>query len=196
MLLSLVFGTSCDRRDKSATNNGRAVDPSAAAPHAAAIDSFRRPDVLLAAIGIQTGQTVAEIGAGGGYLTQKLAAAVGPTGKVVATDIDEAALASLRSRLAALPQVEARRVQPAESGLEVGRYDVIVLADVVHLLPQPERYLPALFLSLRPGGHLFVSGREDRRPLLDDAAVGAGLRVRPLLVSLPAQFVVELLPPK
>ena len=152
--------------------------------------SASRPAPL--ALGIARGQTVAEIGAGGGYLTRHLAQAVGPSGKVVATDIDKAALAALRSRMQAAFQVETRLVPRDASGLELSRYDVIVLADVVHLLPQPDRYLPALFPSLRPGGHLYVVGREDRMPGLAQAAMRAGLQIRPVQADLPAQFVIEL----
>jgi len=158
----------------------------------AARDAFRRPRELVAALAIREGQTVVEIGAGGGFLTLHLARAVGPHGRVVATDIDEAALHSLRERARELPQITTRLVRPDETGLEVGRYDLIVLADVVHLLPRPGEYLPRLFAALSTGGRIVVVGRLDRRAALARAAEATQLSVVELPIDLPAQFVVEL----
>ena len=168
---------------------------SSAAPGAggsSAQDEYRRPAVLVAALGLSQGQKVAEVGAGGGYLTLHLARAVGPQGRVVATDVDAGALAALRKRAHELPQVETRLVLPAQSGLEVGRYDLILLAEVVHLLPQPEKYLGALFASLAPHGRIVVSGRLDRRERLEQAVAAAHLQLVDVQVDLPGQFVTEL----
>ena len=158
----------------------------------AAQDAFRRPRELVTSLAIREGQTVAEIGAGGGYLTLHLARAVGPQGRVVATDIEETALHSLRERARELPQITTRLVRPDETGLEVGRYDLIVLADVVHLLPTPSEYLPRLFEALTTGGRIVVVGRLDRRAALAQAAETARLSVVELPIELPAQFVIEL----
>ncbi len=182
----------CEKRKPSAVPSQPSAGPRDVLGQAA-IDSFRRPDLLLAALGISAGQVIAEIGAGGGYLTQHLARAVGPSGKVVATDIDPSAIAALQARLKTFPQVTARLCKKEESGLEQAVYDAIVLCDVFHLLPQPERYLPALFPALRPGGHVYVCGRLDRRSALDQAAAKAGLRIREIPADLPAQFVAEVI---
>ncbi len=183
----------CEKTRPRNASSDRPATAQGADPSPSAVDSFRRPAVLLSALRISEGQAVAEVGAGGGYLTQHLAKAVGPSGKVVATDIDPSAIAALRARLRSLPQVTARLCEKEESGLEQASYDAIVLCDVVHLLPQPDRYLSALFPSLRPGGHLYVCGRLDRRPVVDQAAAKAGLAIREIPADLPAQFVVEVL---
>ena len=154
-------------------------------------DAFRQPHKLIAALSLQPGQRVAEIGAGGGYLTPYLAQAVGPKGQVMATDVDEAALGALRRRTDKLPQVTTQKVRASESGLVPAHYDLILLADVFHLVPQPDRYLSALFVSLRAGGRIVVSGRIDRRAILEQAATQAGLTLSELSVELPAQFVTE-----
>jgi tRNA A58 N-methylase Trm61 len=156
-----------------------------------AMDAFRQPQKLMVALSLRPGQRVAEVGAGGGYLTPYLAAAVGPSGHVVATDIDEESLRALRRRTDKLVQVTTRYVQPSQSGLEPAYFDLILLADVVHLLPQPAAYLRALCASLRPGGRIVVSGRIDRRAVLVQAATQAGLLLSDLSVELPAQFVTE-----
>lgn len=155
------------------------------------MDAFRQPQKLMVALSLRPGQRVAEVGAGGGYLTPYLAAAVGPSGHVVATDIDEESLRALRRRTDKLVQVTTRYVQPSQSGLEPAYFDLILLADVVHLLPQPAAYLRALCASLRPGGRIVVSGRIDRRAVLVQAATQSGLLLSDLSVELPAQFVTE-----
>lgn len=155
------------------------------------MDAFRQPQKLMVALSLRPGQRVAEVGAGGGYLTPYLAAAVGPSGHVVATDIDEESLRALRRRTDKLVQVTTLNVQPSQSGLERAYFDLILLADVVHLLPQPAAYLRALCASLRPGGRIVVSGRLDRRAVLVQAATQAGLLLSDLSVELPAQFVTE-----
>src|SRR6267143_1992511 len=57
------------------------------------------PDRAIAILSIPRGATVADVGAGSGYITIKLAARVGPTGKVYATDIQPEMLGLLRQRL-------------------------------------------------------------------------------------------------
>jgi tRNA A58 N-methylase Trm61 len=56
----------------------------------ARFDRDRRPDRVVAALGIGRGDAVADLGAGGGLMTVHLARAVGPTGRVVATDMGAA----------------------------------------------------------------------------------------------------------
>src|SRR5580700_9789153 len=58
------------------------------------------PDAALDAIGIAKGATVADIGAGVGYFTWRLAARVGPQGKVYAVDIQQGMLDRLRRNMA------------------------------------------------------------------------------------------------
>ncbi|MFO0580354.1 MAG: class I SAM-dependent methyltransferase [Polyangia bacterium] len=164
-----------------------------------AFESFRRPAVLVAALGLPAGAIVAEIGAGSGLVTLPLARAVGPTGRVVATDLDEAALAALRERADAdgLRNITTRRVDPAERdrpGLEAATYDLVLLAHVDHLLADRGAYLRSLRPVLRRGGRIAVSNRQDRQPGLREAAAGAGLSVREVAVDLPGQFLWELRP--
>ena len=51
-------------------------------------DQWQQPEKVIAALQIRPGDQIADLGAGGGYFTFKLANAVGPTGKVYAVDID------------------------------------------------------------------------------------------------------------
>lgn len=172
---------------------------SAAAPGArAAIDAFRRPDELVAALALRPGEVVGEVGAGGGYLTPRLGRAVGPTGRILATDTDAQALAALRTRVAAagLQNVTTTTVAADAPGLPAGCCDLVLLAQVDHLLPERTAYLRALAGTLRPGGRIAVSNREMWREPLIAAARAAGYSVEEGKVELPAQYLVILRRPK
>src|SRR5690348_12879304 len=110
----------------------------------AAFDRDRRPDLIVAALGLGPGKRVADIGAGSGLLTVHLARAVLPDGKVVATDIDKTILNLLGARLhaAGVDQVVERRVvKEDEPGLEAGQYDAILLSEVDHYFADPVAWL-------------------------------------------------------
>lgn len=176
----------CQRQDASPT--GAAASNKAAAPAAKAYDAYRRPEQLIAALHIKPGEQLAEVGAGGGYLTRRLAQAVGVSGRVVATDIDAQALQALRQRTQELPQVQARQVTSDAPGLEPGRYDLILLAQVDHLLPDRLAYLRLLLHALTPTGRLaFSNSVRYREPLLA-ALAQAGLRPEEPDAQLPQQF--------
>src|SRR4051812_47057700 len=105
---ALVLGLAamgCDATPRHGEPGGAVVaqEPRASAPSRpvasramsqAAYDGWRQPDAVIAALGLSPGQVVADVGAGKGYLSGRLARAVGPTGRVVATDIDPDALAA------------------------------------------------------------------------------------------------------
>lgn len=61
-------------------------------------DSWQHPERVIAALGIEPGQRVADLGSGGGYFTFRLAEAVGPRGQVYASDVDSAMNADLENR--------------------------------------------------------------------------------------------------
>ena len=159
-------------------------------------DRWRQPDRLIGALGLRPGDRVADVGAGRGYLTGRLAAAVGPTGRVVATEIDPDRVADL-SRLPAVPggaPVEVRLVRPDETGLEAGGYELVLLAQVDHLLPDRVASLRQLAGALSSRGRLAVSNRVQHRARLLAAARAAGLAVVSQLDELPGQFLVLLSP--
>lgn len=175
----------CERRDS------RGVLPPG---QAAAQDQYRRPDHLIAALALRAGDVVAEIGAGGGYLTLRLLQAVSPGGKVVATDIDGVALSALARRTHGAKGIETRLVTVREPGLEPDHYDLVLLAEVDHLLVDRIEYLGRLRSALRKGGRIAVSNREPYLGALRAAALAAGFHVDTVPVELPAQFLVILRP--
>lgn len=158
-------------------------------------DQWRQPDAVIAALELRPGDRVADLGAGRGYLTARLARAVGPTGRVVATDIDGVALDEVNRirHTGDMAPIETRVVRPDQPGLEEGTYDLVLLAQVDHLLPDRVAYLGALRAVLAAGGHLAVENRLQHRQGLLAAAGRAGYRVveRP---APPGQFLVFLEP--
>lgn len=125
---------------------------------------------------------MADIGSGSGLLTVHLARAVAPGGKVVATDIENAVLDLLRSRIerAGLQGlVEPRLVEPDAPGLEPQSYDVILLAEVDHYLSDPTAWLTSVQAALRPQGAIAITNRIHHRA----RALEAAKRAKLLLVS-------------
>ena len=157
-----------------------------------ALDRYRQPDRVIAALEIKRGQRVADVGAGAGYFTFRLADAVGPDGRVVATDIDDAALAALRAHPA--KNVVVRKVAPDDPGLEAGAYDLIFLSEVDQYLPDRATYLGKLRAALVPDGRVAVTNRRGFRPMLVAAAEQAGYAIVGEITDLPNHFLVLLRP--
>jgi ubiquinone/menaquinone biosynthesis C-methylase UbiE len=179
----LMLGLSCQKQP--------AVDGSRPQPPTAQ-DAYRQPERLVAALALSPGSSVADIGAGGGYLTLPLARAVGTGGRVVATDTDAEALAALRERARELPQVTTRLVSADAPGLEPATFDLILLSQVDHLLPDRASYLRALGPGLRSGGRIALCNSQRHFAAAQAAAVAAGFRVERVKVDLPAQFLLLL----
>src|ERR1700682_2152984 len=97
------------------------------------------PDAALDAIGIRRGATVADVGAGVGYFTWRLAERVGPSGKVYANDVQPAMLEKLRKNMEARPLVNVETVLGTEDDpkLPAGAVDLVLLVDVYHEFSQP-----------------------------------------------------------
>lgn len=160
----------------------------------AAFDRYRRPDLIIAALGLRGGERVADIGAGRGYLSFRLAEAVGANGSVVATDVDAEALVALRSRAVckggAASHIGVRKVPVDEPSLPKDHYELILMSEVDHLLTDRTAYLRRLRPYLAGGGRLVVCNRRSSREALLRAALDAGfvqLREDP---SLPAHFLL------
>src|SRR5262245_24355030 len=115
---------------------------------------WQKPDELVAALRILPGQAVADIGAGTGYFTFRLARAVGPKGKVYAVDVDERMIHLLKKRReeAGTPQVGVVKTPPEEPGLPPRSVDLVFLCDTYHHLGDRAAWLRKLKAALRPGG--------------------------------------------
>jgi ubiquinone/menaquinone biosynthesis C-methylase UbiE len=116
------------------------------------------PDVALDALKLAAGATVADVGAGSGYMTVKMAKRVGPTGKVYANDIQPQMLSMLRQRLdrEKLANVELVLGTYDDPKLPANALDLILMVDVYHEFSQPQQMLRRMRESLKPGGRLVL----------------------------------------
>src|ERR1041385_3796924 len=116
------------------------------------------PDKALAALEITHGSVVADIGAGVGYFTWRLAEAVGPTGKVYASDIQPEMIQMLRKNMKdrGLTNVEPVLGKVDDPLLPAHAIDLALLVDVYHEFSQPQKMLDRIRQSLKPGGRLVL----------------------------------------
>jgi ubiquinone/menaquinone biosynthesis C-methylase UbiE len=147
----------------------------------------------MTALAIQPGQHVADLGAGRGYFVPRLAAAVGPGGRIVATDIDDVALQTLRIRFADMPNVVIREAQPDDPGLEHAQYDLVLLSEVDHFFADRVDYLKRVRLALKPNGVVAVTHMLGMRDPLVHAATAAGYGIIRELQT-PQHYLVLLQP--
>ena len=121
-----------------------------------------QPTKLLEALKIQPGEVVADIGAGSGYFTFRLARQVGPKGKVLAVDIQPEMLALIRQRMKERRLTNIDLVQGTETDpkLPASAVDLILMVDVYHEFSHPWEMTTAMVRALKPGGRLvFVEYR-------------------------------------
>jgi SAM-dependent methyltransferase len=130
-----------------------------------------QPKKLLKLLDLKPGQVVADIGAGSGYHTFRMAEKVGPTGKVLAVDIQKEMLAIIRQRMKKEKRDNIELILGTETDpkLPEGGVDLILLVDVYHEFVFPYEMTEAMIKSLKPGGRIaFVEfRREDEKvPIL------------------------------
>jgi len=116
------------------------------------------PSKAVAALDIRPGQIVADVGAGSGYYTVRLAERVGAAGKVYATDIQPQMLTLVQQRVARerLTQVEVVQATETDARLPQNQFDLILMVDVYHELARPQEVLRQLRTALKPDGRLVL----------------------------------------
>lgn len=112
------------------------------------------------ALRLVPGMRVADIGAGTGYYTMRLAARLGPASLVYAQETDPAELALLGARADRQRLLNVIPVQgyPSDPALPTGSVDVALLSHSYHQVPEPYRFLHRLAGALAPGGRVGVIG--------------------------------------
>ncbi|WP_324827572.1 class I SAM-dependent methyltransferase [Qipengyuania zhejiangensis] len=107
---------------------------------------------------LEPGMTVADIGAGNGYYTVRLAERVGETGRVLAQDIDRGGLARLARRVERqqLENISIRQGEPADPKLPPNSFDRIFMIHMYHEIEKPYEFLWRMWPSLREGGQVVV----------------------------------------
>jgi ubiquinone/menaquinone biosynthesis C-methylase UbiE len=121
-------------------------------------EAEENPDLALKLLAIPKGATVADVGAGAGYLTWRLAAIVGPAGKVYANDVQPEMLELLRGNMRDRKIANVETVLGAydDPKLPADSIDLALLVDVYHEFSQPQKMLRHLRESLKPEGRLVL----------------------------------------
>ena len=116
------------------------------------------PDQALDAIALKKGDVVADIGAGVGYFSWRMAERVSPTGKVYANDIQPRMLEMLKKNVAArgLNNVILVLGTDDDPRLPAGAIDMALLVDVYHEFSHPRQMLARIRESLKPSGRMIL----------------------------------------
>lgn len=172
-------------------------------------DTYQQPARVLDVLAFRAGERVADIGAGSGYFTRRVARAVGPTGLVWALDIRQEILNYLQAMVAqdGLTNVRPRVVTPDDPQLSDGQVDTILMVDTLHYVKDRAAYARKLRAALAPGGRVviidFVPKPIEQRPWgpppsqnmsreeVDQAMAAAGLVPVRVHDFLTEQFFVE-----
>ena len=119
----------------------------------------QKPEEVVAALGLQPGQTVADVGAGSGYFTFHLARAVGHDGRVLAVDIEQGMLDAIQARRAGENGGEVVSTILADSdnpNLPDGQVDMVLVVNTYHHIQSRVAYLRGLKDDLASGGRVAI----------------------------------------
>lgn len=171
-------------------------------------EAWQKPDEIMDVLGIADGAAVADIGAGAGWFTIRLARRIGPNGVVYAQDVQPEMLAAIRRRVGreGLRNVETRLGSRSSLNLPARSLDAVLVVDVYPEVDEPVSFLRHLAEALKPGGRIGIvnyrpgrggpgpapseGGRVDSGGVEQDART-AGLRVL-ARQDLPYQYLLVL----
>jgi predicted methyltransferase len=138
-------------------------------------DRWQKPAEVLQALQLAQGHVVADIGAGGGYFTEKLQQRVGPAGHVYTTDVQEVMLKKLRKRFAQPGHANVTVIHATfdDPRLPPGACDLALFSSVYKEIQGREAYMKKVRNALKPGGRVAIL---EYRP--DDRSPGPPRRYR------------------
>jgi predicted methyltransferase len=160
-LTCLVSATSVVAQDRAAQERRR--------------EQWQNVDVIFAEMGVRPGATVADVGAGDGFFTSRLARSVGGNGRVFAVDIDDAVMTRLRKRLQedGIDNVTIVKGSIDDPKLPDATLDAALIVNAYHEMEQHQLILAALRRALKPDGRLVivepVTPSRRGRPRADEA---------------------------
>ena len=159
-----------------------------------------QPDHLVSQLKVRRGDIVADIGAGTGYLSRRLAQAVGPTGKVLAVDVQPEMIDLLKNLSARLGLTNIVPVlgEVIDPQLPTASVDLAVMVDVYHEFDFPWEMMQGICRALKPGGRVvFVEYRgEDANVPIKPLHKMTQAQVKKEMSVLPLVWVqtIEVLP--
>ncbi|MBM3804131.1 MAG: class I SAM-dependent methyltransferase [Acidimicrobiia bacterium] len=117
-------------------------------------EKYEQPEKVLDALDIRRGMTIADVGAGNGYFTLRLARRVTSSGKVFAVDIQQPMLELLdeRQKREGLTNIELVLGTPVDPKLPPATVDLALLVDVYHEFQRPEEMVTGIRAALKPAG--------------------------------------------
>lgn len=121
-------------------------------------DDWQRAPDIFDALGAREGSRIADVGAGEGWLSSRLAKRVGPTGRVFAVDVFEGALRPLQATIASqgLTNVEVILGEEDDPRLPYQSLDGVVIVNAYHEMVQRVAMLAGFKQALKPGGLLVI----------------------------------------
>ena len=170
---------------------------------------WQMPNRVLDEIGVEPGQTIADVGCGIGYFTVRLTEKVGKSGMVYASDIDSGALAFLKEKaerqdIRNLKIIQGKEDDPLLPGSAI---DMVLIVNTIHLINRPSEYLLNLKSCLKPDGQVVIVqwdaekmdteapdwSAEDREKYTQQTTLGiisdADYEVERILDFLPVQLI-------
>ena len=126
--------------------------------------SEERPTMVIDALGLRGGEVVADLGAGSGYFSFRIAPKVGNAGKVLAVDVQDEMLETIRTRMVAqkVTNVEAVKASETDPHLRANSVDIVLMVDVYHELSYPFEVMAKVREALKPDGRVvFVEYRKE-----------------------------------
>jgi ubiquinone/menaquinone biosynthesis C-methylase UbiE len=166
-------------------------------------DAYQKPAEVVRALGLRPGEAVADVGSGSGYFALRLAAAVGPAGRVYAVDVDPDMVRHLNRRVrdAGADNVRSVLAPPDDPLLPDASVDRFFVCNTWHHIDDQAKYLGLMKRMLRPGGEVvMIDFKKEQTPsgpplemrIAKDTLVkqleGAGFRLAAEHGFLPYQY--------
>ena len=147
-------------------------------------EAEEKPSILIRELGLKAGDTVADIGAGTGYFSFRIAPLIG-NGTVLAVDVQPEMLAMIRARArtTGIANVEPVQGRPDNPSLPDASADLILMVDVYHEFSQPCEMMRAVARALKQGG---------RVALIEYRAEDPGVPIKPLHKMTQVQAIREM----
>jgi predicted methyltransferase len=119
-------------------------------------ETEEQPQLVIDALEIKPGQTIADLGAGSGYYSFRIAPLVGPTGKVLAVDIEPTMLDAIAQRASRehVANITTVRSSVRDPKLAPHSVDLLFMVDVYHELEYPYEVMSKVREALKPGGRV------------------------------------------